>query len=328
MKSESFITSTSVGSIIMAIGIFTLYALQNLPFNNLFVTRLITLELLIIWCYITSSILALYLNGGFTDLIRGTNNKLGIGTWVAGTAVLGILFLKEFPSFFIVIYALVLLALSLWVTYLWLVFRNLQLILFKKIKIHSGIILLSVVSTQSIVLLINSLFYNNELIYLNYILIILGFLFYLVGLIIIVKYFYSLRMMRLILSWSNNNSIIHGALSISGLACLVVGTIENNFINLIWLVTTLLFLLVEGMSLIKIYYRIKISGFMNGACLYHMSQWSRNFTYGMYYAFTVSAVAHHLSFNLVASTVSKYGQYIVLFMLLIEIFLFLRHKLI
>ena len=54
-KPKSTSVSASSGSIVMAIGIFALYALQNLPFNTSFLTKLITLELLIIWFYIVVS---------------------------------------------------------------------------------------------------------------------------------------------------------------------------------------------------------------------------------------------------------------------------------
>lgn len=318
--------STSVGSIIMAIGIFALFALQELPFSNILVSQLVTLELLILWIYIVIYIFLTIIKMGFSVLIHDLHDKLGIGTWVAGTAVLGMLILKDFPSFYIISLILALLAFAIWIAYLWMILHELQILLFKHSKVHTGIILLTTVSTQSIVLLINSLFTNRVSIFVNDALIMLGYLFYCIGLMIILKYLLSIKLKRLVLSWDNTNSIIHGALSISGLASLVAGSVKDDFIIFIWLSATILFILVEGISLIKLYYRIQIAGIMKGVCLYNISQWSRNFTYGMYYAFTLSISDHHLTSNLTMNTISIYGQYIVFLMLLIEIIIFFRNK--
>jgi hypothetical protein len=219
------------------------------------------------------------------------------------------------------------LASGIWLVYLRLIFRNILSNGFNSIRVSTGIILLPTVSTQSIALLMNSFFIGQVTPYVNQSLIILGYLFYVIGFIVIIKYYFTIKLKRLLLSWSNTNSILHGALSISGLASLESGCINDNLIILTWFLATSLFLLVEGISLIKLYYRIRFAGIMRGAFLYDVSQWSRNFTYGMYYAFTLSISEHYLLINFIIHNVSQYGQYLVLFMLLIEIIIYLRDKL-
>ncbi len=84
--------------------------------------------------------------------------------------------------------------------------------------------------------------------------------------------------------------------------------------------------LVEGISVVKMLKRIQVGGLLRGILKYNISQWTRNFTYGMYYAFSLSLFENKLLKNIFLDLVVSYGQYIVLIFLTIEIFIFFRNK--
>ncbi|MBX3709533.1 MAG: hypothetical protein KIT56_09385 [Gammaproteobacteria bacterium] len=310
----------------MAVGIFSQDALRRLPFVTDLVIQLIALELLIIWIYFVRFYIQSYLDENFNIQIKSMANQYGIGTWVASSSVLAILFSTELPSWNIVIWFLALFAFIIWLIYLKWLFIDFFLVLLKYKNIHTGIILLSTVSIQSIVLLAHSLLTHQFPILINQMLIILGCLFYLIGIFIIVRYHINIKFKYLILNWSNTNSIIHGALSITGLASVLTNSIDHGFIIFIWILATCLFFLIEGISLVKMTYRIKLYGCLNGIVRYDLSQWARIFTYGMYYAFTLSIFNINLIQNIIVIKVVNYGQYIVFGILLAEIILFYKDR--
>jgi hypothetical protein len=313
--------SSSAGSIIMAIGIFSLFALTRLPFSTVSMERFVALELLIIGMYLVGSGIKKYRMG---ILMLSPEDQFGIGTWVAGSSILAILFSNMLPTWKVVIWILALLAFFIWLIYLGWLCINLSKMLAKRIKNQTGIILLSTVSTQSIVILLNTIFKNLVPIVINQTIILIGVLFYSVGIFIIVRSFIQTRIKNLIINWSNTNSIIHGALSITGLASIVTHSVNNKLIIATWIVASWLFVLVEAISVIRIFYRIKTLGWIKGVFVYDITQWARIFTYGMYYAFTISVFREVLFKNEIMNIVVLYGQYIVLSILLIEIILFLQ----
>lgn len=311
--------STSAGSIVMAIGIFSLFALHRLPFTTVFLERLLALELFIIWLYLALFYLKNNLNG---ILIQSREDQFGIGTWVAGSSVLAISCYIEL-LWISVSWMLLLIASVIWIIYLRLLYINLLEMLHNKFKV-TGIILLSTVSTQSIVILLNIVLAQRIPILINQILISFGYVLYFIGIFIFLSYFISEKIKKSILNWSNTNSIIHGALSITGLAGLVTNSINFKLIIATWVAASTLFVCIEGISLIYLLNRIKSFGWSKGIFIYDTSQWSRIFTYGMYYAFTLSLFKEELFKNKIINFVVLYGQYIVFGILLLEIFLWLK----
>lgn len=313
-------TTTADGSIIMAIGIFSLDALQKMPFVTPGLTQLIALELLIIWMYLIKSYTRQYLNGYFAKMVTTMLSQFGIGTWVAGSAVLAILFLQAFPSFTFVVCISTFLALVIWLGYIIVSSYNLWLIVVKRLKLHTGIILLPTVSTQSIVLLAYSLFVAAVPLLIYQILIVLGYLLYLFGFFVIARHTLWYRSRHFIVSWHNTNSIIHGALSISGLAGTSTHACNDVVIISTWLGATSFLILNEGISFIKSIYRLKVAGFIKGILVYNGSQWARVFTLGMYYAFNRSLLEHQVYTNQLIKQIVTYGQYGVFIILLFELF--------
>src|SRR5699024_11883697 len=94
-----------------------------------------------------------------------------------------------------------------------------------KDKVH-GLILLSAVATQSIVLLINSVF-PIKFAYLRPI-IVLGLLFYALGIILLLNRYNFTKKWDLVTDWNNTNCVIHGALSITSLAIVSTQSLSTN----------------------------------------------------------------------------------------------------
>lgn len=319
-------SATAAASIVMAVGIFSLASLQKLPCYTPLIAKLITLELSIIWLYIIDSYLMCYFKQHFSIHMNRISNQFSIGTWVAGNATLGILFFQEFPSSRAAIFVLALLTTVIWIWYICLVINIFSKKNSKLYNIHIGSILLATVSTQSIVLLFNSVASDKIPIIINQILLILGCMFYIVGLIIILCHHFHISYRKSIIHWDNTNCIIHGAASITGLAALMTHTVPIDVVIFIWIWTSCLFLLIEAISVVKLIKRIQIGGLLRGALKYNISQWIRNFTYGMYYAFSLELFESKIFKNTILNFVANYGQYIVLMFLMIEIFIFFRNK--
>jgi hypothetical protein len=143
---------------------------------------------------------------------------------VAGTAVVAELVLTGLPQWRSAAAALALVAVLLWLWYLALVARGLWAIIVGRARGGvNGAILLSTVSTQSIVLLGPLLGPRQVPRAAWAVLIILGYLLYLTGLVLIVRHYLRERGLRLADGWDNTNCIGHGALAISGLAAVVRG---------------------------------------------------------------------------------------------------------
>lgn len=317
---------TSAGSIVMAIGIFSLAALQKLPFYTQFIAKLITLELSIIWLYIIASYLISYFKKDFFIHMSRISNQFYIGTWIAANVTFGILFLQEFSSWHMIIFILALLTALLWVWYIYLVFNNFSKMNREFYNAHMGNVLLATVSTQAIVLLFHLVTSDKMPMIIYQTLWLLGSVFYIVGLFFIMRYHFHSSNRKNIMYWDNTNCIIHGAASITGLAGLITHAIPLVVVILIWIWASFLFLLIEGMSVAKMVKRIKIGGISRGILKYNISQWTRNFTYGMYYAFSLGLYESQSFENNFLNFVVNYGQYIVLIFLIIEIIIFFRNK--
>src|SRR5690625_5162246 len=93
--------------------------------------------------------------------------------------------------------------------------------------------------------------------------------------------------LTLVDDWTNTNCIIHGALSITGLAIIVSDSFTPSFVIVLWFVVFILLGIVEMIEVVRAILRIKLYGWNKGVFTYHISQWSRNFTFGMFYAFTL-----------------------------------------
>ena len=119
--------------------------------------------------------------------------------------------------------------------------------------------------------------------------ILLGVFFYIVSFSLIVRrYACEGKAIDLDKGWFNTNCIIHGAMSITGLASAVCGVVPANLILLVWLWVISWFVIVEIIEIARAVKRIRLYGFADALLVYDPTQWSRNFTFGMLYAFTLN----------------------------------------
>lgn len=308
----------------MAIGIFGLGALGRLEGGKA-VERPLALILLALWMLIAAS----YLSYRMEEHVRDAVGSFQVGTWVAGTAVLDEMLVLAFPAWRSLQLALGLVALGLWVWFIILILRGFARISAEGTGRVTGRVLLSTVATQSIVILIYKFFSENAPQLPLATLIWVGYLFYVIG-SVMVAHRYLRSGWNLVEDWNATNCILHGAMSITGLAAVLTGAVPAAFAVAVWIWVISMFVLVEGIEVLWAVKRIRRYGWRRGVFAYHVSQWSRNFTFGMLYAFTWQLSAQLLPTSWmrdVHSSILSFGGYVVLLALVAEIAVFLACQL-
>ncbi|WP_160723705.1 hypothetical protein [Bacillus sp. USDA818B3_A] len=314
-------------AIVMAIGIFTQGVLLNYFGADLFqhsLGKTLSIMNLSIWfAFILSFFIALF-DGKFKDIhYSNPINRFGMGTWVAGTSICGILFFKQFSKWGYISEIIALTNIVLWVIYIAISLKTLvEIYRTKSYRNVHGILLLTTVSTQSNVLLFNTVFKGFPTI-LNLSLLSIGFCLYIICFFFIIKR-YIKSSWSIEEDWNNTNCILHGALSISGIACLVAGIINMDSIRYIWRAAFLIFLIVESIEMYRFFRRIKHYGFKNGIFIYDVTQWSRIFTFAMFYTFTSLFHTHLFIGSFVIDPILNMGVWIIILLLIIELMLGLR----
>ncbi|MDI2587234.1 hypothetical protein OR571_08990 [Psychrobacillus sp. NEAU-3TGS] len=316
----------SAGSIIMAFGIFLLGAVYQFPFLNIHLGLVLSGFLVIAWLFMFFSFfLSLSKRDYRNSFVNLPIKSFGVGTWIAATSVIGDLILQRIPSLLSIVQVLAYANLVLWIAFIALCIRQWKTIIVnKETKNTHGVILLTTVSTQSIGSLLVTTFGTAFPLLLMIAFIMLGILFYLFSITLISIRFAS--KWRDIHEWKNTDCIIHGAISITGLALVQSGSFTLATILFIWYVVLFLFVIVETAEIIRGIARIQKYGWQKGIFTYNITQWARNFTFGMFYFFTVNLVH---TFSSSRNSLSFQNHFlnllgwIVLILLIVEISLFL-----
>ncbi|WEG14706.1 hypothetical protein PU629_10305 [Pullulanibacillus sp. KACC 23026] len=316
---------TSSMAVVMALGILTDGVLSSYFGSGLVLIKLLSVLTIAIWLSLALCYLNSLINMKFKELhLSHPINQFGIGTWVAGTSICGILISKNFHVLAIV-KLMIYFNFGLWLFYILtslytlLEIRDNHLIK----KVH-GILLLNTVSTQSLVLLVNTV-WGHAPIALNISLIGLGFFLYGINIILIIRRYLDKASWKLASDWANTNCIIHGALSITCLACIKAHVIPNQSLMIIWIFVLVLFLLIESFELYRMYVRIKLFGWKNGIFIYDVSQWSRLFTFGMFYTLTASITPSALLFTYIHQFIAAVGIWVIVLLVLVELGLLFAH---
>lgn len=300
------------GAIIMANGIFLIGAVEAFPLLDIQLGKYLAFLLLIAWILIYKSLSIQFFHRDFLiPFIKHPVKSFTMGTWIAGVSVLCNVFLKYFPGMILITQAMAALNTLLWLFFLANCFYNFKQLMFdhKDYPVH-GILMISTVGTQSIIILLNNVFFQLPILF-SEIIIYLGLLFYLVSLILITKRYMKENDLTLVDDWTNTNCIIHGALSITGLAIVVSHSFTALFVNSLWVIILLLIIIVETIEVTRAILRIKLYGWNKGVFTYHISQWSRNFTFGMFYAFTL--YMHHNPAYLISNQLYNFQKLFMLF---------------
>lgn len=281
------------GAIIMANGIFLIGAIKEFPILDDLFGVYLAFILLIVWIYIYTRLSIQFFHRDFLiPFLKHPVNSFAMGTWIAGVSVLCNVFLRYFPKILPITQAI-----SILNTFLFLFFFINCIYNFKQLfsthrnfPVH-GIVLLSTVGTQSIVVLLNNVFFEMPKIFSSLV-ILVGIIFYLLGFALIIKRYLRQKNWTLADDWNNTNCIIHGALSITGLAIVSSNTFSSGFVVSLWLIIFIFIMIVEALEIVRAVMRIRLYGWQRGIFHYHVTQWSRNFTIGMFYAFTSVMVDH------------------------------------
>jgi hypothetical protein len=315
---------TSTMAVVMTLGIVTQGVLLNYFgiqfFQHIFGKILSIINLSLWFAFILSFIIA-SLDGKFKDIhYSNLINRFGIGTWVAGTSINGILFYKQFFQWGFISVIIAVINIVLWIIYIGISVKTfLEISRTKSYRNVHGILLLTTVSTQSIVLLLNNVFKDLPVI-INLSLLLIGFCFYLVCVFLII-YRYIQSSWSIESDWNNTNCILHGALSISGIACLVTGLISIDTIRLIWRAALIIFITVESIEIYRLFKRIQHYGFKKAIFIYDVTQWSRVFTFAMFYTLTSLIHTHLFIGSIVIDTILNAGVWVVLILLMFELML-------
>ena len=327
---------TGSGAIVMGIGIFINGALVHFSLISKEFAGPLTLILFLLLLFIAGSYIMDMMKGRIFKMhFANPLGSFAVGTWIAGTSVCGIALCQRLPEWKLLVQILVIGNISLWFYFVYRAAGNFFQFFTSESwqKVH-GVLLLSTVSTQSLVIVWkaafgSSVFYRLAAPWM----ILLGVFFYLISFYLIVRRYVSeVKRIDLDKGWFNTNCIIHGAMSITGLASAVCGVVSANLILLIWLWVISWFVIVEIIEIVRAVKRIRLYGFADALLVYDPTQWSRNFTFGMMYAFTLNfdlakSVAADSFLQSLHDEILHYFAWVVLVLLLAEIFVFFRDRL-
>jgi hypothetical protein len=288
-KENEEIINPASGAIIMALGIFLYAAIDAFTWNNDITGKILTVALFVLAAFIYKSLFKqLLIKQFFFAFIRNPVHSFVIGSWVAGISVLSNVIVKYFPDMSVGVQVIMLMNTLLWLCFLVNCFYHFNEIM-KRPTAHSthGVVLLSTVATQSLVIYWVKVFPSLPEGLLIAVMS-LGIFFYLIGMTLIVLRYARGNPWTMIDDWTSTNCIIHGALSITGMAIVSSQLMSGMFIMIFWLIVFILLISVELMEMVRAVKRIQELGWKKGIFSYHISQWSRNFTFGMFYAFTIT----------------------------------------
>ncbi len=313
----------AIGAPVMALGIFAAAALQRLP-GGAAATGFVAVGAVVIWLAIAVALVRSISRRGASFYTAPVLAGFGLGTWVAASAVVARMVMLAAPAFGWAARGFFLASAALWLWFLPLALRNFARLAVSAPGQPSGVILLATVATQAVALMALRLFADMGAVHwIATALIAFGILCYAIGLALILRR-YSGERWRLADDWDNSNCILHGALSITGLAAVISGNFAAAALLAFWLTVVAVFIVVESIELLRLRLRVKALGWRAGLFVYDISQWARNFTFGMFYAFTLAFAervpklpAHSLVESL-RSAILAGGQYVVLLLLLAE----------
>ena len=317
--------ATTAGAIVMAFGIFGLAALPRLPGVGARGVQLFTLLQVAGWTLLAIGYAASMARGELTRHVRDPFTRFGVGTWVAGTGVTGELLFMAWPQLRAVALALLALAFGLWLWLLVLALAGVPALLRRPHRGggNTGVLLLATVATQAVVVLAASLRVVPEPV--GVAVIAWGGVLYAGALMFLIWRYLAASDRSLARQGSNTHCIVHGAVSISGLALASVAA-PALWVVQVWLLAAGLFVAVEALELARWVERVRRLGWREGVLTYHISQWVRNFTFGMFYAFTVALaerpdsrpLTDGLGVTSLVTIIVDWGQFVVLAVLVIE----------
>ena len=306
-------------SIIMALGAFALIAMPELHIN-ISIMLVVAIELVLLWTYLTISLLYSYSHGLIS--FRPPRKNIEVGTWVTGTALTMLVIDQIEPTLYGFILWLGLASLFFYALYVCLVIKWLALSRRRHIKIDGKVMLIAI-STLSIALLIMEVFGADVPTWIYQGIISSGTLLGFTGLLAIIISYKRQCRGHFFATWSTSNCLIYGAFAMTGLAALETHSFEKELIYIDWYFTIIWFVIVELLELVRLCIRVKKKGWFKSVGVYHVSQWLRIFALAMLNGFALSYYNHHYISNKLLAITASYAQFIVLMLVIIELSLLL-----
>lgn len=288
IRKKLIFAETVSGAIVMALGVFSLNVGPELSHYFLWY-KVFAFFVMTIWAFLVVSYIASALTGNFKKLhYDHPIVRFRIGTWIASTSVTVIIITQYFPGFRRILIPLVILNTVLWLFFAIISVKSITRLWLRKSDLNiNGILLLTTVSTQSLVLMYNNVWKDfNSFFYINAALIAIGLIFYFACTGLIIRS-YMYKSWTLENDWIAPNCILHGALSIIGSAAVISQTFSYSLLLIFWTAVLLLFFSLETAEIARGVRRIKLYGVRKGIAVYDSSQWSRVFTFCMFYTFTI-----------------------------------------
>ncbi|WP_306976927.1 hypothetical protein [Alkalibacillus salilacus] len=317
---------TASGAIVMGIGVF-LYGILLFFDVSLWLRHLFVVTMVLLWILTALSITKSIIHKQFIQAhLSDPIGSFAVGTWIAGTSIVCNVIVLWLSDWKLVVIPLALFNTVMWGGYVGLVMRQFTRIWREKhfYKVH-GILFLSTVSTQSIVVMYTHLIPDIWPIVLSQALIVIGLVFYMLSFLMMIYKYKRNKPLNIADQWSNTNCIIHGAMSISGVAVFISGAFPSYVVVMMWVWALLWFFIVEAIELIRIHERYKQYGLVKGLGQYHVSQWARNFTFGMLYVLTSLVELDGLLAN-IQSVLIQTLPWMLVILLVIETSLLFNHS--
>jgi hypothetical protein len=310
------------GAALMALGIFALAALPALP-GGAALRQPLALAVLVLWVLLALRFAAQWRRGADPRALPPMA-QIAAGTWIAGTAVTAALVVAAVPSWAPLAVPLVAVALALWPWFLRLAAAAVRHVVADARQRVTGSILLVTVATEATALLCTIFSRPPAWPRLMIALVAMGAAAYVAGATLLARAWLNTPCWRLDEDWDTGNCILHGAVSITGLAAIFSGAVPAADCLALWLFAAAMFAAVEAIELARLVLRLRRHGWRRGALSYDTSQWARNFTFGMFYALTRNYLATFGASSIAAVAALQYaiaagGQYVVLALLLIEL---------
>ncbi|WP_058949967.1 hypothetical protein [Oceanobacillus picturae] len=317
------IINPAAGTIVMAIGIFLFSAMDAFGLQEGLRIVLVMAFFMLGMVIYTLLTVQIFRKGFFYSFIHNPVNSFLVGSWIAGIAIICDVVMKYFPKFYLITQLIAVINSLIWICFVILCIYHFKQ-LFKKYHVYTihGVLLLSAVATQSVVISWFQAFSRVPLPLVVF-MVSLGFSFYVVG-VVFISLCYIASTWTLADDWANTNCILHGALSITGLALVFSQFLSSSFMTVFWVIVFIIFIFVEGIEIGRAISRITKYGWKKGIFTYHISQWSRNFTFGMFYAFTLalhSALSEGSLLYRLQSVFLQVWAWVVLGLLVVEIVL-------
>lgn len=282
----------------MALGIFLYAAIDAFTWVNHIPVKILSVSLIVLTAIIYKSLIKQLLNKSDRILLLSKPvPSFIIGSWIAGISVLSNVVVKYFPDMSVAVQVVMLFNTMMWLGFMAsCVYQFKEMVKRPTAYSTHGVVLLSTVATQSVVVFWVKVYPSlPEGLLIGAIS--LGTIFYLIGFTLMIVRYVRGNRWTLIDDWPSTNCIIHGALSITGLAIVSSGMLSGRMIMFFWLLVFVLLIGVEWLEMVRAVKRIQKLGWKKGIFTYHISQWSRNFTFGMFYAFTMTMHANPYYLN-------------------------------